>query len=257
MEFISPWISTIYKLLRATPLVVLNSNTISASLRSDPLLVVLDSTTKVLNSPLVAHPQTGAHGLQHSNIVTDHQDTTLEVVECDGESVHGFDIQVVRRLVEDQDVRVLQTETGESDTRFLTSGKQAHLLQTCHAGDAEGSEVATVLFVVLAWVVDGHEADGAVVHVEGVDVVLGEEADAQTWVLRDQTGCGSELANEELESGCLASSVGSDDTNTRVELHGKVDVAQKRLVWGVTKGNVVHLDDGRRELLDVGELEVH
>lgn len=195
---------------------MLSNDTRLISLRRDPLLVILDSTTEVLHSAVVADPQTGANRLQHSDVVTDHQNTTLELLESKGKSIHSLDIQVVRRLVEDQDVRVLQTEAGESHTRFLTSGKQAEFLKTGHARDAESTQVATVVFVRLAWVVGGHEADCAVVHIESVDVVLGEEADAETWVLRDETACGRELADEQLKRGSLASSVGSYNTNTRV-----------------------------------------
>ncbi len=81
-------------------------------------------------------------------------------------------------------MRVRETEAGERDARFLAAGQEFHFLQAGHAGDAEGAEVTAVLFVLFARVVFGHEADGAGVHVEGVDVVLGEEADAQARVLR-------------------------------------------------------------------------
>ena len=49
-------------------------------------------------------------------------------------------------------------------------------METSCAGDAEGAEVAAVFFVLFAVVVFGHEGDGAEVHVECIDVVLGKEA---------------------------------------------------------------------------------
>ena len=58
--------------------------------------------------------------------------------------------------------------------------------------------MAPVFFVLFAVVIFGHEGDGAEVHVECVDVMLGEKADSQPWVLRDEAFRGGELTDEEF-----------------------------------------------------------
>ena len=95
---------------------------------------------------------------------------------------------MIARFVQDQDVWVRETETRERDAGFLASREEFETLQGGGAGDAEGAKVAPVFLVLFARVVLRHEADGAGGHVEGVDVVLCEETDAEPRVLRYQAG---------------------------------------------------------------------
>src|SRR5690606_30059775 len=95
--------------------------------------------------------------------------------------------QVITRLVKHQDVGVCQRETGKGNTRLLTTGQELHLLKAGHARDAKGAEVAAVLLIGLARILGRHEADGRHGEVEGIDVMLSEEADSETRVLGDDT----------------------------------------------------------------------
>lgn len=110
-------------------------------------------------------------------------------------------------------MRVRETQARERDARLLASREQFQALQRGRARDAEGAEVPPVLLVLLARVVLRHEADGAGGHVEGVDVVLGEEADAEARVLADEAGGGLQLGDEQLEDRGFAGAVGADDAD--------------------------------------------
>jgi len=158
----------------------------SISLFNDPLLIGLDIPRKALHAPIVAHPQVRAHVSEHRDIVRDHEHASVEISQRIGERVHGFHVQVVGGLVEDEDVRVCQREAGECHTGLLTSGEEAHLLEACCPGYAEGAEVAAVLFVSFSREQLCAEGYRAGVQVEGIDVVLGEEADSETGVLGDE-----------------------------------------------------------------------
>ena len=117
--------------------------------------------------------------------------------------------------------------------------------------------MAAVLLVGAAVVLAAEEGERAGVHVEGVDVVLGEVADAEAGVLRDEARGWGEGADEQFEDGGFAGAVGADDADAGVELDVEVDVAEEGGGVGlVGEGDVGHLDDGRGELFDVGEFEV-
>lgn len=88
---------------------MLDSHPRLASLIANLLLILLHRALEMRDSPIITDPQTRADVLQHGHVVTDHQDTTFEVPESEGQGVHGFDVQVVTRFVEDQDVRVRET----------------------------------------------------------------------------------------------------------------------------------------------------
>ena len=79
--------------------------------------------------------------------------------------------------------------------------------------------MAPVFFVLSSVVIFGHEGDGAAVHVERVDVMLGEETYTQPWVLGDEAFRGGELADEEFQDGGFAGAVRAHDAYARVELH--------------------------------------
>lgn len=153
-------------------------------------------------------------------------------------------------------MRIRQAQTRERNSGFLAAGQQGHFLQARGPGDAEGSQVASVFLVLFAGIVLRHEADGAGVHVQGVDVVLGEEADSQPRVLGYEADRGLELADEEFEDGGFAGAVGADDADAGVELDVKVYVFEEGFFGGVAEGDTGHLYDRWRELLHLGELEV-
>ena len=133
---------------------------------------------------------------------------------------------MIGRFVENENVRVGETKTGERNAGFLAAGQEGHFLQAGSAGDAKGAEMTAVFFVRLAVVVFRHEGYGRGVHVKSVDVVLGKETDAQARVLADKTFCWGELADEEFEDGGFAGAVGTDDADAGVELDVEVDVSK-------------------------------
>lgn len=155
-------------------------------------------------------------------------------------------------------MRVLQAQNCKRDAGLLAPGQERHALQAGSACDAERAEVAAVLLVLAAGKALRHEADGALREVERVDVVLREEGEAQARVALDDAAGRLERADEQLERRRLAGAVGTHDADAAVELHVEVDVAKDGgRVGRVAEGHILHLDDGRGELLHVAKLEVH
>ena len=74
---------------------MLDSHTRLASLIANLLLILLDRALEMRDSPIITDPQTSTDVLQHRHVVTDHQDTAFEVLQGNGQRVHGFDVQVV------------------------------------------------------------------------------------------------------------------------------------------------------------------
>ena len=256
MTFFLPLLNLL-NLLRNPPSFLRLDHPSLIRLRHDALLISLDIPRKRLHAPPITHPQTRAHILQHGHVMTNHQHATLERPQRARQSIHGLNVKMIGRFVQNEDMRVRQTQTRKRNAGLLTAGQEGHFLQPRRARNAKGAEVPSVLLVLLARVILRHESDGADGHVEGVDVVLGEEADAEAGVLGDEAGRGLEVADEEFEDGGLAGAVGADDADARVELHVQVDVAEERSLGRVAEGDARHLDDGRGELLHLGEFEVH
>ena len=65
------------------------------------------------------------------------------------------------------------------------------------------------------------------------------------------------MSDQQFQYSCLPSTVGTDDTDARVKLDVEVDVAEERFGGLVAEGDAAHLDNGRGELFNVWEAEVH
>ena len=121
-------------------LLLLLHNSASIRLRHNPLLISLDITREFLHRATITDPETRAHRLQHRHIVTNHQYSSLKISQRKRQGVHGFNVEVIRRFVENEDMRVCETEAGECNAGFLTAGKEFHFLEASHAGDAEATK---------------------------------------------------------------------------------------------------------------------
>ena len=63
------------------------------------------------------------HHVEKVTVMTDGEDGPLEVQQIVFQPFHGVEIQMVRRLVEQQDLRVLKDQTGKIQTGFLSAGE--------------------------------------------------------------------------------------------------------------------------------------
>ena len=73
-------------------------------------------------------PGLGGESANELFVMGDHDDTTLEVADGDGETTEGVTIQEVSRLVKNQHVGVVPHGTGNDDLDLLTTGERANLV---------------------------------------------------------------------------------------------------------------------------------
>src|SRR6185437_4605275 len=75
------------------------------------------------------------------------QDCSLVALQRDVERVDGFQIEVIRRLVEDEDVGFLHHELAEDEARRLSAGKSGGWLETFFAAEEHLAEDAANVFL--------------------------------------------------------------------------------------------------------------
>lgn len=111
-------------------------------------------------------------------VVTHHQHTSLEVLDSLHQPVHGVQVQVIGRLIQNEDMRIVPHANRKSDSRFLASGQQIHFLGLHRASNTEHAQMATVDLLLqigeqaLQLLERGHE------EVELVEMVLGKGGDS-------------------------------------------------------------------------------
>ena len=88
---------------------------------ADAFLVGLDVAGELVDPTMFTDPEVGADVLDHGDVVRNHDDASLEPVERRGQGVHGFDVEMIRRLVQHQDVWLSEGKTGKCHARFLST----------------------------------------------------------------------------------------------------------------------------------------
>ena len=171
------------------------------------------------------------------SVVGDQHHRAAEGIEGVLQDVAGLDVEVVRRLVEAQEIGRIGEELGEGEAGLLAAGQHADLLLDRVAGEEEGAEQPAHLGGRhhRCRVVELRE-DG-VGRVERLDLVLREVRHAHVRAELAGARIGLEHAGQHLQQRALAGPVRTDERHPLPALEGEVQVA------GVDHGLAVALRD--------------
>ena len=93
-------------------------------------------------------PQAGGDFVDEVVVVGDQQDGAFITLQRDVERVDGFEIEVVGRLVEDEDVGLGEDELAEDEARLFAAGEGLDGLFAFFAGEEHLAEDAANVFDV-------------------------------------------------------------------------------------------------------------
>ena len=150
-------------------------------------------------------------------------------------------------FVKNEEIGFLDAHGGEGDAALLSSRKREKRLERQISGNAELTELTSVKLDRLPGHFGLDELDAIEVHVQLVDVVLGEVAQLQLPMPESVTFDRVELAEEDLEDGRFSCAVFSDDADLRFHVGGKIYVLEDWFVLGVVESHFVYLEDRRRD----------
>mmetsp|Transcript_9295 Transcript_9295/g.23143 ORF Transcript_9295/g.23143 Transcript_9295/m.23143 type:complete len:224 (+) Transcript_9295:411-1082(+) len=157
-------------------------------------------------------------------------------------------VEVVRRLVEQKDMRLSPRELREGEAGLLPAREELDRVEREIAREAEAAEVLARLLHRHAFLGEvAHVVDGRLLGVHHLDVVLRELGDDQLGVPADVPLGRLDLAGEKLEEGRLPRAVGPDNRHARLAVQPEVAVTVERLPLLVPEGDVVHGDARRRQ----------
>lgn len=165
----------------------------------DHLLVVLDGALEFGDGVVVTDPEMGGDTVDETLVVRNQHHTAGEALHGVDQCVHGFHIEMIGRFIQNEEVGVQQTHAGKGNAGLLTSRQGADFLQPNHTRDAEATQVSAILLLRLAGEPCRHVADGSVVEVQLVDVMLGEEGEAKSSVAMDHSLQRLEFAGQQLQ----------------------------------------------------------
>lgn len=160
-------------------------------------------------------------------------------------------------LIQHENVRIGVGDHGERHTRLLSSAERLHgpvrhvcasiIHSTSTFSDTEACQLAAQLRDFRAGVVVLHDLEGRLGEVQLIEMMLGEHGAAKLVVASDATLQRDQIAEQKLfltrqkrrnlDQGGFTDSVGTQDTNARLEVDAEVDISEENTVLRVTKSD--------------------
>src|SRR5450432_4029292 len=180
-------------------------------------------------------------------IVRDHDERALEIGERLGERLAHLDVEVVRRLVEQQEVGPLPDDQREREARLLAAREARHLLRDLVAAKVEAAEkIAECLLALFRR--EAHEVpQRALVQAQLVDLVLREVADTQSLRAMDLARRGREIPDDRLEERGLPRAVRAKEPDRIAREHAPLH-AREHGSAAVSDRNVLEAEELARLL---------
>ena len=159
-----------------------------------------------------------------------------------------LDVEMVGRLVQHHDVRRVEGGEGQQQPRLLAARELGDLGHHLVGAEAEEAAAGADLGFHLVRHLLLHVAEGRAVHVEFVDLVLGEIADAQLGRAHDAAAHGFEALRDQLGEGRLAVAVLAEQGNAVVGVDAQRQLREHDMV-AVAGRDVLEHQHRRRHLL--------
>ena len=217
-------------------------------------MVVVQIAVERLDPATVHQIEVIRGGAQQVTVVGDHHHGTLEALQRHGQGVAHLQIQVVGRFIQQQEVRLLPGDEGQHQPRLLAAGEGGHLVQRLVTVEAEAAEVVAQLLLGLVRREAGQVIERGIVQAQGLELMLGEVADADPGAhlqLARQRRIG---ARQHLDEGGLAGAVAPEQADARARHQVHLYLLQDHLVT-VTGAQVLHGDEGGRQGRGLAKLE--
>mmetsp|Transcript_606 Transcript_606/g.1544 ORF Transcript_606/g.1544 Transcript_606/m.1544 type:complete len:343 (+) Transcript_606:2246-3274(+) len=182
--------------------------------------------------------------------MTDEDNATLKSVDCHAQSSNCLKIKMVRRLIHNDNMRLVVRNFSKSNTGLLSSRHSANTLGSQVRGNTILSQVRT--HVVRLGTGEGcqHVLERAQLGIELVHMVLCEKGKSSLRVTLDITTDGIKITKHRLDQSTLTTTVLSENNNTRARKYTKVHMLKEQLLVAVsillarvTKTNILYLDN--------------
>ena len=193
------------------------------------------------HDPFVDDPQAVADRLEEPPVVADDEQGGGRLPHEGLERLAGGDVEVVRRLVEEEHVRGQDPEEGQLEPRALAAGQAPHLLDDVVAAEEEAGEVPAGLACRHRDL--GEERVEDRLAGERVRADLGEVAELHVGAEGEPPVAGLQLAGDDPQERRLAGAVRADDPDPLAAAGLEADDAGDVGAAGVPDDEVLDAQD--------------
>ena len=206
------------------------------------LLVVGDIALELGHGTFVHNPDLLRDLCDQAQVVANHHHGAFKLVDGVRKGVDGLDIQVVRRLIQQQHVGVLEGHPGKNTAGLEAIGKDVHRCHLHLAADAKPTKHrAERDRVIVPLILLDHPFQWRQVHVDLINKVLVEARHGAVCVLGDVALSGLELAADELGERGFTRTIGTDKAHTAIKIETQVQSLEERWSTRISKGDIGEL----------------
>ena len=175
----------------------------------------------------------GTDAVEEPAVVADDHGTTCKVFQTFFQRTQGIDVNVIGRLVQQEDVAFFLQRHGQVQAVALAAGEDAAFLFLVDSGEIEPGEIGTGIDVTSThtdeFVATGDDLIDGFLRVD-VLVLLVDVGQLDGFAHLEVTAVGLFQAHDKAEQGGFTGSIGADDTHDAIGRKGKVEVVEQQFV---------------------------
>ena len=199
--------------------------------------VILQIAVIALAAALIDQPQAVGGEFDQMGIVAHQHDGAVIIVQRLHQRLAGIDIQMVGRLVEQQDMRLLMGHQGEQQPCLFAAGQLADLGVGLAHADTEARQMGAARLVIAQRLQALHQQERRGLKIEFVLLMLGEVAHFQLRGTAHGSSQRCQAPGQQLHHGGFAVAVRPQQGDAVVHVEPQVEMAQHRLA-----GRIADLD---------------
>ncbi len=226
----------------------------AAALRQEHAAVGLHVVLEGRDRAVVHQPEAVGDQFDEMRVVADEDDRAAVFGEGLDQRLAAFDVEMVGRLVEDDQMRRVDGGDQQAEPRLLAARQPRDLGRRDVGAETAGGEAGALFRRGLERAEAGDVLERRLVEMQFVDLVLGEIADTQFGRGDLAPGHRVETVGEEFRERGFALAVGAEKGDAVVLVDAQVKAAQDRLA-AVADIGVFQADDRGRHLLGGREAE--
>ena len=191
---------------------------------------------------------------EHMPVVADQYHRAVKPVQGLDQRLTRIDVEVVRRFVEDQQVRRIAGDQRQREPRAFAARQLLDLGRRLVARKAETAKLRADRRLRLALHHPRHMRERGIAAVEFLDLILGEVTDTHLARRRHRARHRGELCRKQACERRLAIAVAAEQRDAIVGIDAQVEPLKHRLV-GITDAGKVEGDQRRLQLVGAREIE--
>ena len=192
--------------------------------------VIIHIAVKLRHAAIVHQPELVGGGLQQMPVMRNQNDRAFIFIDGLNQRGAAVNVEMVGRLVHDDEMRAVERGQPHEKTRLLAAGKLLHRRVGLRAGKAHLRRFGALFGLWRVGHQCGHMAVGRAFGIEIIHLMLGEKAHLHFGGTLDLAGHGLQTPRHQLGEGGFAIAISAEQADAVIIGDKQIQPAQNRCV---------------------------